>query len=109
MDVGTIDDGLDWPSFLVGDVPRLSRCQSPHKFRGHSKRRIIYVSLFIDFLFWKVWLRSQGEEHNIDEIDNDTSRPPSTFNVTLTWTYSHFQQLHQLHESKLLKFLLLHV
>jgi len=69
----TMDDGLDWPSFLVGDVPRLSRCQSPHKFRGAA------LCQPIDFLFWKVWT-----------IVNDTSRPPSTFNVTLTWTCSHF-------------------
>src|SRR5271170_8143980 len=40
----TMDDGLDWPSFLVVDVPK--RCQSPHKFRGHSKRRIMSAYRF---------------------------------------------------------------
>jgi len=116
MNVGTIEDngrwiGLALPSLSVMSLV-LADVKSPHKFRGHSKRRIMSAYRF-PFLESVADLRSgvtsQGKEHNIDESDNDSSRPSSTSNVSLGWTCSHFQQHHQLHESKLLKFLLLHV
>ena len=95
-------------SLVLADVNH----HTVHTFRGQQNAALFMSADRFPFLesVADLRFRSQGKEHNIDEIDNDTSRPPpSTFNVTLTWTCSHFQKLQQLHESKLLKFLLLHV
>jgi len=79
----------------VGDVPQSLAVDVnyPHKFT--QKRSTIYVSQVLSSFGKCGWSAPQPAlraRKRYRRIENDTSRPPSCFNLKLTWTCTHSEQ-----------------